>query len=38
LRQARGLSQVIARFPEGEVKITNFAQIEDPIREEAQDD
>jgi transcriptional regulator with XRE-family HTH domain len=38
IRALGGELDVIARFPEGEVKITNFAQIEDPIREEAQDD
>ena len=38
IRALGGELEVIARFPEGEVKITNFAQIEDPIREEAQDD
>lgn len=38
IRALGGELEVIARFPEGDVKITNFAQIEDPIREEAQDD
>jgi transcriptional regulator with XRE-family HTH domain len=38
IRALGGELEVIARFPEGEVKITNFAQIEDPIREETQDD
>ncbi|WP_109479002.1 XRE family transcriptional regulator [Paraburkholderia sp. C35] len=38
IRALGGELEVIARFPEGEVKITNFSQIEAPEREEAQDD
>ncbi|MBN3759993.1 XRE family transcriptional regulator [Burkholderia sp. Ac-20365] len=38
IRALGGELEVIARFPEGEVKITNFAQIQDLIREDAQDD
>ncbi|MBN3753028.1 XRE family transcriptional regulator [Paraburkholderia sp. Tr-20389] len=38
IRALGGELEIIARFPEGEVKITNFAQLPDPAHKEAQDD
>jgi transcriptional regulator with XRE-family HTH domain len=38
IRALGGELEVIARFPEGDVKITNFSQIEKPARQTTQDD
>ncbi|MPW18879.1 helix-turn-helix domain-containing protein [Paraburkholderia sp. CNPSo 3157] len=37
IRALGGELEIIARFPEGEVQITNFAQLDQPVREPAQD-
>ena len=38
IRALGGELEIIARFPDGDVKLTNFAQLPDPAREEGQDD
>ena len=38
IRALGGELEIIARFPEGVVKITNFSQFEKPVRETTQDD
>ncbi|CAD6521376.1 XRE family transcriptional regulator [Paraburkholderia sabiae] len=38
IRALGGELEIIARFPDGDVKLTNFTQLPDPAREEGQDD
>lgn len=38
IRALGGELEIIARFPEGDVKITNFAQLDEPVREPTRDD
>ncbi|TXC87971.1 XRE family transcriptional regulator [Paraburkholderia azotifigens] len=38
IRALGGELEIIARFPEGDVKLTNFARLPDPTREEDRDD
>ncbi|MEI5997255.1 XRE family transcriptional regulator [Paraburkholderia bengalensis] len=38
IRALGGELEIIARFPEGDVKITNFAQLSEPVGEPAQDE